>query len=109
MKKLVKNIDKDTKECGMVFVGTDTQWAISQGFVEREVEQSYDERWFLKGKAPQGPEPSYEELRSKAYPKEVDQLDKLYHDIDSGLFGEEAKTSSFYLARKEVKEKYPKD
>ena len=36
------------------------------------------------------------------------QLDKLYHDIDSGMFGDTAKTGGFYLARKAVKDKYPK-
>lgn len=37
-----------------------------------------------------------------------DQLDKLYHDIDSGKLGTNAKTGNFYLGRKAVKDKYPK-
>ena len=37
-----------------------------------------------------------------------EQLDLLYHDIDSGKFGADAKTGTFYLARKVVKDKYPK-
>jgi hypothetical protein len=36
-----------------------------------------------------------------------EQLDKLYHDIDSGKFGDAAKTGQFYLARKAVKDKFP--
>jgi len=36
-----------------------------------------------------------------------EQLDKLYHDIDSGKFGDTAKTGQFYLARKAVKDKFP--
>ena len=36
------------------------------------------------------------------------QLDKLYHDIDAGKFGADAKTGNFYLGRKAVKDKYPK-
>ena len=36
-----------------------------------------------------------------------EQLDLLYHDIDSGKFGADAKTGTFYLARKAVKDKYP--
>jgi len=36
------------------------------------------------------------------------QLDKLYHDIDGGKFGADAKTGTFYLGRKAVKDKYPK-
>ena len=37
-----------------------------------------------------------------------EQLDLLYHDIDSGKFGADAKTGNFYLSRKAVKDKYPK-
>ena len=36
------------------------------------------------------------------------QLDKLYHDIDSGKLGNDAKTGDFYIGRKAVKDKYPK-
>jgi hypothetical protein len=36
------------------------------------------------------------------------QLDKLYHDIDSGKLGNDAKTGDFYSGRKAVKDKYPK-
>jgi hypothetical protein len=34
-------------------------------------------------------------------------LDNLFHDIDSGKFGDAAKTGTFYLGRKAVKDKYP--
>ena len=37
-----------------------------------------------------------------------EQLDVLFHDIDSGKFGNDAKTSNFYINRKAVKDKYPK-
>ena len=37
-----------------------------------------------------------------------EQLDLLYHDIDSGKFGADAKTGNFYLSRNAVKDKYPK-
>ena len=37
-----------------------------------------------------------------------EQLDLLYHDIDSGKFGADAKTGNFYLSRTAVKDKYPK-
>ena len=46
--------------------------------------------------------------RAAYYQSLGDQLDKLYHDIDSGKLGEDAKTSTFYLGRKAVKDKYPK-
>ena len=36
------------------------------------------------------------------------QLEKLYDDIDAGLFGEEAKTGQFYLYIKGIKDSIPK-
>ena len=45
--------------------------------------------------------------RAKYYSMLSEQLDKLYHDIDSGKFGDAAKTGQFYLARKAVKDKFP--
>jgi len=46
--------------------------------------------------------------RASYYERLGDQLDKLYHDIDSGKLGADAKTGSFYVGRKAVKDKYPK-
>jgi hypothetical protein len=47
--------------------------------------------------------------KRKAYYKMLsEQLDNLYHDISNGKFGDDAKTSTFYLGRKAVKDKYPK-
>ena len=46
--------------------------------------------------------------RAKYYTQLKEQLDLLYHDIDSGKFGDTAKTGQFYLARKAVKDKFPK-
>ena len=51
---------------------------------------------------------SYKWDREAAYPEIKEQLDKLYHDIDGGLLGEDAKTGSWYLAIKEVKDDNPK-
>lgn len=45
--------------------------------------------------------------REAYYEMLAEQLDKLYHDIDDGKFGDNAKTGQFYLARKAVKDKYP--
>ena len=50
----------------------------------------------------------YKYDRENAYPEIKEQLDKLYHDIDGGLLGEDAKTGSLYLALKEVKDDNPK-
>ena len=46
--------------------------------------------------------------RAAYYDMLAEQLDKLYHDIDSGKLGTDAKTGNFYLGRKAVKDKYPK-
>ena len=46
--------------------------------------------------------------RDRVYPQLAEQLDKLFHDIDGGLLGEDAKTGSLYLALKEVKDDNPK-
>ena len=46
--------------------------------------------------------------RALYYSQLKEQLDLLYHDIDSGKFGADAKTGNFYLSRKAVKDKYPK-
>tara|TARA_B100001093_G_C26734461_1_gene973771 strand:+ start:1161 stop:1346 length:186 start_codon:yes stop_codon:yes gene_type:complete len=46
--------------------------------------------------------------RAKYYDMLSEQLDKLYHDIDAGKLGADAKTGNFYLGRKAVKDKYPK-
>jgi len=50
----------------------------------------------------------YQRDRAVAYPALAEQLDKLFHDIDGGLLGEDAKTGSLYLALKEVKDDNPK-
>ena len=50
----------------------------------------------------------YKHDRALAYPQIAEQLDKLFHDIDGGLLGEDAKTGSLYLALKEVKDDNPK-
>ena len=54
------------------------------------------------------PENNYVGKRKGYYPMMYKQLDLLWHDIDAGKFGNDAKTGSFYLSRKAVKDKYPK-
>lgn len=48
-----------------------------------------------------------EDNRIEGYGELSDQLDVLWHDIDSGCFGESAKTSNFYKNIKSVKERFP--
>lgn len=52
--------------------------------------------------------PSVSDKREAYYKALKEQLDDLFHDIDTGKFGEDAKTGNFYLNRKAVKDKYPK-
>jgi len=47
-------------------------------------------------------------LRKPEYGEINNQLDMLYHDINNGLFGENAKTGTWFSHVKNVKEKYPK-
>jgi len=46
--------------------------------------------------------------RRNSFQRLEEQLDMLYHDIDGGLFGEQAKSGSFYAHIKEIKEANPK-
>lgn len=41
------------------------------------------------------------------YPDLAEQLDMLWHDIDSGLFGDEAKKGSWFSLIKDIKDEYP--
>ena len=51
---------------------------------------------------------AHEHQRQIRYGRIENQLDMLYKDIDAGLFGEAAKTGSFYLHIKSVKDAVPK-
>lgn len=60
-----------------------------------------------------GKSADYKDLRSNSmvagsYPSIGDQLDKLYHDVDDGKFGSDAKTGTWYAAIKATKDKYQK-
>ena len=43
-----------------------------------------------------------------SYPSIADQLDQLWHDIDGGKFGADAKTGTWYAAVKATKDKFTK-
>ena len=46
--------------------------------------------------------------RASEYPPMDEQLDQLYHDIDAGKFGADAKTGSWFVGITSVKNAYPK-
>ena len=43
-----------------------------------------------------------------SYPKLAEQLDQLFHDIESGKFGDTAKTGNWYVGISSVKNAFPK-
>ena len=43
-----------------------------------------------------------------SYPKIGEQLDQLFHDIESGKFGDTAKTGNWYVGISSVKNTFPK-
>ena len=45
---------------------------------------------------------------ANTYPSLADQLDQLYHDIDAGKFGADAKTGSWFVGISSVKAAHPK-
>ena len=51
---------------------------------------------------------SYRQDRKYAFEMWGDQLDKLYHDVESGKFGEAAKSGDWYVGITSVKNAYPK-
>jgi|TARA_B100000315_G_scaffold96174_1_gene88325 hypothetical protein len=51
---------------------------------------------------------TYDTKRASYYPDLGEQFDLLYHAINDGDFGEDAKTTDFYTELKAVKDKYPK-
>ena len=45
---------------------------------------------------------------ANTYPSLAEQLDQLYHDIDAGKFGADAKTGSWFVGISSVKAAHPK-
>lgn len=52
--------------------------------------------------------PPYDALRENNYPSIGDQFGLLYDDILAGKFGEQAKTSQWFLVIKAIKDQFPK-
>lgn len=61
MKKYAKIENEETKECS-VGLGTDVEFYKSIGMTEMDVEQSYNESWYVDGYAPEKPAPTWEEV-----------------------------------------------
>lgn len=63
MLKYAKIIDNETKEV-QIGVGCTDEYYIEIGMSLMDVEQSYNSLWYIKGYAPQKPEPTIEEQQS---------------------------------------------
>ena len=50
----------------------------------------------------------YQRASRSGYINLSDQLDQLYHDIDAGKFGADAKTGSWFVGITSIKNAYPK-
>ena len=46
---------------------------------------------------------------ARLYGEIGEQLDQLYHDVDAGKFGADAKTGTWFAAVKKVKDDFPKN
>lgn len=60
MIKYAKVINEETKEC-QVGLGTNTEFYQKIGMTEMDVEQAYNGIWYIKGYAPNKPEPTIQE------------------------------------------------
>lgn len=112
MKKYINNsLTNETTKQVYPLIGTDIDWAISQGFSEHEVEQAYDGQWYLAGYAPIAPVPTYDQLRVAEYPPYTEYLDAQVKlgSGDLALATEGQRQLDAYVsACLAVKEKYPK-
>lgn len=71
-----KIINEETKQCD-VGTGTNAEFYKSIGMTEMDVEQAYDGGWYVKGFAPEKPEPTRDEIsqiREQEYQAKVDPI-----------------------------------
>lgn len=71
-----KVINEETKQCE-VGTGTNTDFYKSIGMTEMDVEQAYNGGWYVKGFAPEKPEPTHEDvaqIRASEYQAKVDPI-----------------------------------
>lgn len=113
--KLCKVINEETKE---VVIGAEEQQEIfiEDGFSFQEVDVSYDNRFYLKGYAPEEPAPTKEEQsekRASAYQQEVDpitcHIQRLQDEEQTPEIEQEIEVLKQERSEKveEIKERYP--
>lgn len=115
MKCFAKITNEETKECS-VGLGTNEEYYKSLGMTEMDVEQAYNDAWYVAGYAPEKPAPTKEEQSEKraiAYRDEVDpitahisrlrdteQTEEVVAEIEALIAERDAKVA-------EIKERYP--
>ena len=100
----VRKLDFELKKAGIPIHGCSSDGRIDfkdeatkgQKDLARQILSSHISEWYL-------------EKRQKAYPLPVEQLDMIWHLIDDGVLGQEAKNTEFYLKIKAIKDAYPKE
>lgn len=100
MKKYAKIINEKTKEC-MVGLGTNIDFFKSMGMKEMDVEQAYNNAWYVKGYAPKKPN----ELQIAELEKQIEELNnKMLRDIiilnDENASQEEKEQAQTYFNNK---------
>lgn len=84
MLKYVKIINEKTKQCE-VGLGTNSAFYQSIGMKEMEVEQGYDNNWYLKGYAPQKPQEIINQEKIVEYQKYLDDTDYVVVKISEAI------------------------
>tara|TARA_E500000305_G_C3867392_1_gene163486 strand:- start:105 stop:473 length:369 start_codon:yes stop_codon:yes gene_type:complete len=87
-------------------ITTEAQWT---RFLEDELELDDFKRLDPRAAEMLGETFALPYTRARLYPELGDQLDALYHDIDDGKLGADAKTGTWYTAVKAVKDEFPKN
>ena len=85
-------------------LSTDEYNTTIDGWAQASFDQEIETAMIADG----GQSAKYAQYRAGAYPSIGEQLDKLYHDIDDGKLGLDAKTGTWYSAIKATKDKYSK-
>lgn len=112
MKKYAKVVNEETKLCE-VGLDTNISYYESIGMTEQEVEQAYDDNWYLLGYAPEPTKEEQRQARAEAYRLEKDPITCQINSLRDEEQTEEviAEIASLVEERKakveEIKARYP--
>lgn len=128
LNELIKDSDYDWSGCSTFETEEEykqLKWAMKNAPPEKQGIDKWTGEPLNRVSAEEAGAPSFEEIKSKHdeymeeynlaagkrervrhYPEIKEQLDMLYHDIDNGLLGDQAKESNFYTTIKEIKDTY---